>query len=62
MVSRGKKISLFAKKCIWVSNPVHGALGVTSVPPGQLGPLDFLCFQMIILVHKREGALVGRRS
>ena len=47
---RGAKIGLFAKKCVWVSNPVHGALGVTSVPPGQLGQLYDLCFQTLVLV------------
>ena len=46
----GQKISLFAKKCIWVSNPVYGALGVTSVPPGQLGQLYVLGFQTLVLV------------
>ena len=46
----GQKISLFAKKCSWGSNPVHGALGETSVPPGQLGQLYDLCFQTLVLV------------
>ena len=59
--SRGIK-HFNAKGRLWVSNPVCGALVVTILPLGQLGPLDALCSQMRVLVHKRVGALMEASS
>ena len=60
-IERYKKFSN-AKGRLWVSNPVCGALVVVILPLGQLEPLDVLCVQNRVLVHKRVGALLGASS
>ena len=54
-LQRYKKIFYNAKGRLWVSNPECGALVVAILPLGQLEPLDVLCSQNRVLVHKRVG-------